>query len=187
MDINSIARIPNFDVTQFLTNGRSKAVEKLQAPESSHTPVNTPFSAPNWGKIPTKSEPKMSDEEFENAIRELARKEASQGILAGTDERSQLRRDYISVVSPDRKAMYDESMTKTGGKMNSTYSFFDALGNKSFHYNKQAGMWFHQSTDAEKARADKFLDIYTQAFSEYEAEHGEVTGTPQVKHFNAYG
>ncbi|MDR1745069.1 MAG: hypothetical protein LBS30_04865 [Planctomycetota bacterium] len=187
MDINSIARMPNFDVTKFLSNGKSEAAEKSPASESRYTPVNTPFSAPNWGRIPTKSEPKMSDEEFENAIRELARKEASRGILAGTDEKSRLRRDYISVVSPDRKAMYDESMAKTGGKMNSAYSFFDALGNKSFHYNKQTGMWFHQSTAAEKARADRFLDIYTQAFSEYEAEHGEVVGTPQVKHFNAYG
>ncbi len=176
-----MAQSPDFDVNLFFT-GKSKATKK---PE--YTPVDTPFVTPNWDNILTKSKPKMSDEDFENAIRELARKEASQGILAGTDEKSQLRRDYISVVSPDRKAIYDESMAKTGGKMNSTYSFFDKQGNKSFHYNTQAGMWFLHTTDAENARREKFTEIYMDEFAKYEAEHGKVIGTPTVKHFDAFG
>lgn len=182
MRVSDMARISDFDVNLFFT-GKSKPTEK---PE--YTPIDMPFTAPNWGNIPTKnSNPRMSDEEYENAIRELARKEASQGILASTDEKRKLRVEYMSVASPDRKAIYNDSMAKTGGKMNSTLSFYDKDGKKSFHYNSQARMWFWQGTAEEKARKSRFNDIYTQAFSEYEAEYGEITRNPHVKHFNAYG
>ncbi|MDR1753482.1 MAG: hypothetical protein LBR74_01055 [Eubacterium sp.] len=191
MRVIDMARMQNYDVKKLLgansSDSQPESAEKSQLFESRYNPVNTSFSAPNWNQIPTKSKPKISDEEFENAIRELARKEASQGILAGTDAQIKLCREYVSVVSPDRKAIYNESMAKTGGKMNSTYSFFDKLGNKSFHYNKSAGMWFWQGTSAEKARKAQFTDIYTQAYQEYEAEHGKVIGTPRVKQFNIYG
>lgn len=191
MKINDMARMQNFDANKFFgtpaAGGKSASEGAALLYESRYNPVNTPFSAPDWGKIPTKSKPRMSDEDFENAIRELARKEASQEILAYTDEKSQLYREYVSAVSPDRKAIYNESMAKTGGKMNSTFSFFDKSGNKSFHYNKQSGMWFWQGTAAESARASKFEDIYTQAYQEYEAEFGKVIGNPQIKQFDAYG
>ncbi len=191
MKINDMAQMHNFDVNKFFGNtaagDKSATAGKSQLYESRYNPVNTPFSAPDWGKIPTKSKPRMSDEDFENSIRELARKEASQGILAGTDEKRQLYREYVSVASPDRKAIYNESMAKTGGKMNSTYSFFDKSGNKSFHYNKQSRMWFWQGTAAENARASRFEDIYSQAYQEYEAEFGKVTGNPMIKQFDAYG
>lgn len=183
MNIGDISRMASFDIAKFLSNGKAKepetpapAIASVAAPA-----FNLPFSGPDWNKIPTKSEPKMSEAEFEAAIRELAVKEASQGILAGTEEKSRLRRDYISVVSPDRKAIYAAGPAKGGN------TFLDAEGNKAFHYNKMSNMWFYQSTDAEKERAAKFLDIYTRAFSEYEAEHGEVVGNPQVTRFNAYG
>ncbi len=132
---------------------------------------------PDWNVIPTRGTPKMSDDEFEQAIKDLARKEASQGILAGTKERQQLTREYISVVSPDRKAWF------AGG----TPSAVGTKGNPNkpqMHYNHSVGGWMWQGTPAENDRMARFNDIYRQAFADYEAEHGKVVGTPTVKYLN---
>ena len=44
------------------------------------TPTDRPFNKPNWNDIMTKrNEPYMSEKEFENSIKELARKEFSTG------------------------------------------------------------------------------------------------------------
>jgi hypothetical protein len=184
MQIKQIASAHQWDqniVDKILGN---KPKEDKSVYESRFTPVDTPFVSPDFGgAIPTKSQPKMSDEQYENAIRELAREEASKGILAGTEGQRRLMREYVSVASPDRQAIYNQSMAKTGGKMNATYSFYDKLGNKSFHYNKGSSMWFWQGTSAEKAHKDRFTEIYTEAYTEYEAEHGKVKGTPRVDKF----
>lgn len=193
MKVSDMARMQNFDVQRMLgTTGNSKTsssntASKSQMFDSRFNSVDTSFSAPNWNQIPTKTSPKMSDEEFEQAIKNLAYEEASKGILAGTDAQRQLYREYVSVVSPDRKAVYQESMSATGGKMNSTYSFFDKSGSKLMHFNKSSNMWFWQGTSAENERAAKFQEIYSVAYQEYEAQHGKVPENPKVTKFNAYG
>ncbi len=41
-------------------------------------------------------------------------------------------------VSPDRKAIYESSMRKTGGKMNAACMFWDSNGNKTLSYNPES-------------------------------------------------
>lgn len=77
-----------------------------------YTPTERPFTKPDWSNMATKqSSSTMSEKEFDLAIRELARKEFSSDnkdhkMIQG------LMRKYQSVVAPDRKAIYENSMKK---------------------------------------------------------------------------
>lgn len=74
--------------------------------------TNNDLKSPNWNTIPTKGMNVPSDKELEVKIKELARREAH----AKTDrefneieqERKQLNAQYLSKVSPDRKALYKD-------------------------------------------------------------------------------
>ncbi len=63
-------------------------------------------------------------------------------------------------VSPDRKAIYESSMRKTGGKMNAACMFWDNNGNKTLSYNPESRNWKAISTEEEFARARVFTSIY---------------------------
>lgn len=76
------------------------------------TPTDKPFNKPNWDEIMTKRDkPAMSDDEFNEAIKELARKEFSTGKR---DDKAytKLCKQYGKTVSPDRKAIYEDSTVK---------------------------------------------------------------------------
>ena len=49
-------------------------------------------------------------------------------------------------VSPDRKAIYNSSMKKTGGKMNAACMFWDNKENKTLSYNTESRNWKAIST-----------------------------------------
>ncbi len=149
------------------------------APARSANAAPVPMPAPDWGAIPTKEPPKMSEQEFEQAIKDLARKEASQGILAGTEEQRKLMRDYVSVVSPDRKSWFP------GGANPSSVGGKEDPVKPRMHYNPNFGKWFWKGTSVENDRMAKFNEIYQQAFQEYESEHGKVVGNPTVTQFEA--
>ena len=138
-----------------------------------YTPTNRPFTKPNWSNIATKqSSPAMSEKEFDSAIRELARKEFS------SDKKDHkaiqgLMRKYQSVVAPDRKAIYEDSMNKTGGKMNAACMFWNSKGDKSFAYHPITGRWSVFPTDEEQDRTRQFYSIYNDELKRLNDEYGE--------------
>ena len=80
------------------------------------TPTDRPFNKPNWDNIMTKREkPAMSETEFSDAIKELARKEFATGKRDDAAY-TKLCMQHGETVSPDRKAIYESGMKKTGGK-----------------------------------------------------------------------
>jgi len=90
--------------------------------------------------------PKLSDEELEAKIMELARRDAASGkdsrfvkndkggaIVTGTDEWYQLMNDYTFADSPDRKGVIDSTLSNIGSKLRSMgvtfnrFTIFDAI------------------------------------------------------------
>lgn len=136
-------------------------------------PVDISFSKPNWDNLMTKRDkPAMSEEEFEEAIKELARKEFATGKRDDAAYRK-LCMQHGETVSPDRKAIYEASMKKTGGKMNAACMFWDSKGNKTLSYNPVSGNWKHISTEEEFARARLFTSIYNDDIAQLKKEYGE--------------
>jgi len=137
------------------------------------TPTDRPFTKPNWSELATKqSSPAMSEKEFESAIRALARKEFSSD---NKDHKAiqGLMRKYQSVVAPDRKAIYKDSMKKTGGKMNAACMFWNGTGDISLAYHPITGKWSVFPTDEEQARTRQFYSIYNDELNKLNNEYGE--------------
>ena len=136
-------------------------------------PVDINFTKPNWDTIMTKRDkPAMSEEEFDEAIKELARKEFATG-KRDDDAYRKLCMQHGETVSPDRKAIYESSMKKTGGKMNAACMFWDSKGNKTLSYNPESRNWKAISTDEEFARARVFTSIYNDELASLKEEYGE--------------
>ena len=136
------------------------------------TPTDRPFNPPDWNEVKTKQDkPAMSESEFEDAIKELARKNFSTG---NKDHKAiqKLIKQYQEVASPDRKALYEESMKKTGGKMNAACMFWDNSGNKSLAWHPITGRWSTFSTQGEHDRAVQFYSIYNDEFKRLQSEYG---------------
>jgi len=126
-------------------------------------------SKPDWDySIPSKNSSAMSEEEFEQAIKELALKvaekgaalgNAAEGRLAYRQEEAKLMTKYLSTVSPDRKAAYE----------NNSYQNLMVYAN---------GSWSTKFTSEELSKSAKFYDIFNNTIKEYEAENGKIpTGT----------
>jgi len=142
--------------------------------EKRFTPTNRPFTQPDWNEVPTKTDkPAMSDDEFEESIKELARKRFSSGKSDHAAFKS-LCTKYVSPFSPDRKAIYENSMKKTGGKMNAACMFWDNNGNQSFFWHPE-DFWSVAFTDAEHARAREFTSIYVGEIERLQKEYGEYS------------
>jgi hypothetical protein len=142
------------EISDILTANRGKF-------EARFTPVQLRYATPDWTDVPTKSNLGISDEEFEESIRELARKNYKSGTrISESKEYAKMMRQYISVASPDRKAIFDDSMKKTGGKMNAALSFFDASGKLSMTYSVKTFRYYAEYTPEEDARVTKFSITY---------------------------
>jgi len=185
----------NFDINKILGTEKSKGKSKSINPNLSrdevdallqadkYVPSNTPFTPPNWNNMLTKSDPIMSDEEFEKAIWEQAWKDASNGLARmNNPEVAQMRRAFISVESPDRKAAFEKTMAQTGGKLPINQIIFDDSGRRVMHYTPN-GFWAPRNTDAERSRLAMFNQIYNEAYAAYEKEHGKV----EANHTPTYG
>lgn len=136
-------------------------------------PVDINFTNPNWDTIMTKRDKlAMSEEEFEEAIKDLARREFATG-KRDDDAYRKLCMQHGETVSPDRKAIYEASMRKTGGKMNAACMFWDAKGNKTLSYNPESRNWKAISTEEEFARARLFTSIYNEELARLKKEYGE--------------
>lgn len=136
-------------------------------------PVDISFAKPNWDTIMTKrDQPAMSDEQFEEAIKELARKEFATGKRDDAAYRK-LCMQHGETASPDRKAIYEASIRQTGGKMNAACMFWDSNGNKTLSYNPESGNWKAISTEQEFARARAFTSIYNDELARLKNAYGE--------------
>lgn len=134
--------------------------------------VDIKFTKPNWDNIMTKRDkPAMSEEKFEEAIKDLARKEFATKKRDDAAYRK-LCMQHGETVSPDRKAIYESSMKKTGGKMNAACMFWDSNGNKTLSYHPLTGNWKAISTDNEFARARMFTSIYNDELARLKNEYG---------------
>ena len=123
------------------------------------TPSTLKFSPPDWSKIATKREREMPDEQYLEKMRDFARK-----VFADNDdhvpEMQQLFRGYVSPVSPDRKAIYEEVMTKTGGYMPASSMFWDHEGRKTLSYEYDYGTYSAITTEEEFARGRELFAAY---------------------------
>ena len=104
--------------------------------------------------------------------KELARKEFATGKRDDAAY-TKLCMQHGETVSPDRKAIYESSMKKTGGKMNAACMFWDESGNKTLSYHPITGKWDAISTEAEFARARKFTSIYNDELKRLSDKYGE--------------
>ena len=91
-------------------------------------------------------------------------------------------RKYQSVVAPDRKAIYEDSMKKTGGKMNAACMFWDNSGNKSLAWHPITGRWSVFPTEEEQDRTRAFYSIYNDELKRLQSEYGkEAKGNISMK------
>lgn len=120
--------------------------------------------------------PEMSEEDFENAIKELARKHAEGGDRNGmlNEDYIELRHSYTSVVSPDREGLINNAAKTMSVPANMDYNaanVYDEKGDVCATYNQHG--WNSYLTKDEAARSNQFYSIYKSAFDEALATKGE--------------
>ena len=134
------------------------------------TPSTLKFTPPDWSKLATKRERVMPDEEYLEKMRDYARKVFAEDHEDYAETRA-LVRGYTSPVSPDRKAIYEEVMQKTGGYMPASSMFWDHQGNKTLSYEYDYGTYTAINTPEEFARARElaaaYLDEMTRLLNKY--------------------
>jgi len=174
-------------------NGKNQTEKSLTATQANPA-YNLSLSKPpppDWAYVPSKSEPAMSETEFEEAIKALALEYAERATEIGKSGKSasiinkelynlnrdfewkeaKLKTSFVSVVSPDRKAAYD----KSDGDV--------VKGNEPNYWGENRLMdrgpssWAWYPTSAEMERISKFGEIYMNTLREYEAEHGQIPYT----------
>jgi hypothetical protein len=141
---------------------------------------------PMWDVFWTKREPAMSDDDFEKEISALALEFAEKSTeIANSgkgkaminsmldklrneynDKRVNLELQYVSVVSPDRKAAYAKTDFTKGNVV------YGNDGNGLLEWVPSG--WATFPTAAEKERFYKFADIYRETLTAYEKEHGQI-------------
>lgn len=128
----------------------------------------------------SKADPEMSDEDYENAIIELAQKHAAENNFFGVNDNSLrgLQESYISVVSPDRTGIIGGA---SGGMIPANVNAqmakaYDDSGNHIATYDSNNG-WTNVATDDEKARMKSFTDLYTKAYREASNSHNAYGAT----------
>lgn len=172
MRISQMVRMQDFDINKLFG---LKSAKKPVAP----SPAKVPYAQPNWNKIPTKGGTTRTQEELEKAIVELAQKEAANGILAGTNARYDLQREFVSLVSPDRKSLFAKYDGVSGALFGVSVNAYG--GRELMIYSSVEKTWSTALTKSEMDMYSKFNGIYTDAYLAYEAEHGKVVGTPTVR------
>ena len=134
--------------------------------------VNSP---PNFGVggMPTKSAPRMSDEEFKTAIVEMARRHVAEGKdLSQAHHSSELQNmsvSYMSAASPDRKGYIDNTLSGFAGKLQrmaptlnmKRFCLLDALMQNSnlFPNNRKVGNNFVHVTDSSGSIIAMFSEL----------------------------
>ena len=173
MTINQMAKNQVFDINKLLGD-TGKTTNKRVSSSS----AGVSFAQPNWEIVPTKGGTTRSQESLEKAIVELAQKEAAGGVLAATKERTALMKEYMSLVSPDRKSAFAKYDGKSGFVSGAVMNAFG--GRELMIYSSVDRTWSTMPTKNELDMYSRFNEIYTNAYTAYEEVHGKVVGTPKV-------
>lgn len=126
----------------------------------------------------TKTPPSMSEEEYEEAIRAQAKKDALSSNHI-SDATKALRKDFVSVASPDRKNIISsalQAMSYSPAK-NSKVTFAEFKNSSSQVVAKfsSAGGWYAMGTPEEFARGRQFDSIYREAYVQaYNEQRGSI-------------
>lgn len=149
-------------------------------------PSDITVSPPDWNLTMSKKQPSMSEEKFVEAITKQAQEDCANGYRRFKSEGcGKLRYDFVQAVSPDRKAIYEQSMSQTGGTLNITHAFYSDKGQRVLHFNTQEKQWMMIMTSEETARNRQFNEIYNKAYkAAYKAaQNGQAQSgvTPSVK------
>ncbi len=161
-NINQYVNSQNVNADSNKTNNEfSKNLFKF---EKRFEPTDMKFNKfPNWSSIATKSESYGNQDNIIKDIKALAKKHFTAGINPNLDsEYKKLENEFISKVSPDRKAIFEDSMSKTGNKMNAACSFFDEKGSVVMTYNPHNSTYSPRLTESEFARARLFKEMYNE-------------------------
>lgn len=148
---------------------KASMIDILLGTKSNDRPRMNVFPQPDFTKFDycTKTAPAMSEEEFQEAIIERAKKDAAAGICGGQSAgyRS-LMKSYVSVASPDRKGIIANATNKFTGKCGVTFAEFkDASKQVIAHYSQNNG-WTMVMSKAEMTRTSNFSAIYIEAWRE---------------------
>lgn len=125
-------------------------------------------------KVVNKSEPEMSDEEFEEAIRKMATEDATKDLEKGkdcfdnfqkSDKFSSMLKSYVSVVSPDRIGIIKGTLAQNGGVMRNS-KFYAPNGELCATYNTRENVWLtNVMTGDEKSRMKKYVQLYNDTYN----------------------
>lgn len=126
------------------------------------------YPAPEWDQILTKRKAEMTDEEYAEAIREQALKDKEAGTYQKSDGFNKLKLGYVSVASPDRKSIIENTNNSIadGSLMNSIANYGqykDETGKTIAIYGQKTG-WMMLNTAEENKRSTQFLEIYNSAY-----------------------
>jgi len=178
-------------------NGKNQAEKAPSTTKQTNPAYNLSLSKsppPNWAYMPSKSEPAMSETEFEEAIRALYQEYAERATEIGNSGKSdsvinkqiynlnrefewregKLQTLYVSVVSPDRKALYS--------KHDGENPFLYGNDGKMLMISGP-GFWAWCPSKEEEERIAKYLQIRMDTLKAYEAEHGQIPYTTISKSF----
>ncbi|MCC8108658.1 MAG: hypothetical protein LIQ30_06345 [Planctomycetes bacterium] len=124
--------------------------------------------APNEYRVTKADPPAMSDEEFEKAIREIARSHAASGqpITQVSEDLKELAIQYVSVVSPDREglAMANSSLRIPMHAGTNVAIMHNEKGEHIGTYTSGRG-WTNRFTSEEFERNRQFGEIYQNAYN----------------------
>ncbi len=117
----------------------------------------------------TKTAPAMSEEQYKEAIIELAKKDAASGKCSTSGDNNfefmSLKKSFVSVVSPDRRSIIAAASRKLANQGEVTYAEFkDSDGNIIAQYSPNDG-WAMSGTPDEFARSVKFDTTYAAAWN----------------------
>jgi len=173
----------------------------MQANPAYNLSISTPRT-PMWDCFWTKREAIMSDEDFEKEIKSLAIEFAEKSMEIGNsgkgksminsmldklrneynDKQANLLLNYVSVVSPDRKAAYAKAdFTKSNVVYGDEPTLYGATGNEFMSWGPSG--WSICMTQAEFERMQKFNRLYIDTLRDYEAEHGQIPYTTISRSF----
>lgn len=121
------------------------------------------FTPPDWGSLYTYRQPAMNENAYVDKIIKQAQADKTNGKLRNSQGYSVILNSFLQCASPDRIAIYNDSMRHTGGRMNATFKFFDEFGHTVLRWNPGYDWWECTLTSLEKARMKIFSEIYDNA------------------------
>ena len=136
-----------------------------------------PMMTPQFNGIysmTTKTAPAMSEEAYEEAIRNQAKKDFEAGKCGGENNTAYraLKNSYVSVASPDRKGYIAKSFQQVPMNKRNQISYMqikDASGQEIANYSPNTG-WTGVMTKDEMKRESKFMAIYMDTWRSLKAE-----------------